>query len=77
MLLLPVSATLSLDTKIIFLYCLAGAIAKTLRLEDDPQSKMNHAEVITFVMISALFYRGNDKTPKSKEIGVIRRIKYC
>ena len=48
-----------MDTKIIFLYCLADAISKALKMREDPQSKMTQAEIITFVMISALFYQGN------------------
>ena len=48
-----------MDTKIIFLYCLADAISKALKMREDPHSKMTQAEIITFVMISALFYQGN------------------
>jgi len=53
-----------METKIIFLYCLADAIVKALQLKDDPLSKMNQAEIITFVMISALFYQGNYKSTR-------------
>jgi len=50
-----------MDDKIIFIYCLADTITQSLGLRDDPQAKMTHAEIITFVMISALFYQCNYK----------------
>lgn len=50
-----------METQVIFIYCLADTIVKTLNLKEDPQSKMSLAEIIAFVMISALFYQGNYK----------------
>ena len=48
-----------METRMIFIYCLADSIVKALKLGEDPQSKMSLAEIITFAMISALFYQGN------------------
>ena len=50
-----------MDMKVIFIYCLADAISRALHLEDKPRAKMTHAEVITFVVISALFFQCNYK----------------
>ena len=43
-----------METEAIFIYCLADTVVKSAGIPDDPQSRMNHAEIITFVMISAL-----------------------
>ena len=45
--------------KLFFIYCLADTIVKSSQIHDDPQSQMTHAEIITFVMISALYYQCN------------------
>lgn len=50
-----------METEIIFIYCLADAITQALGFEDQPRAKMTNAEIITFVMISALFYQCNYK----------------
>jgi hypothetical protein len=43
---------------------LADTIASALNLKEDSLSKMSQAEIITFVMISAMFYQGNYKTTR-------------
>ena len=50
-----------METEIIFIYCLADAITRAVDLENEPRAKMTNAEIITFVMISALFYQCNWK----------------
>ena len=46
-----------MEIQAIFIYCLAEDIVRSLDLKDDPQTKMTSAEVITFVVISALYYQ--------------------
>ena len=48
-----------MEEEVIFIYCLADTIVKSSQLHDDTQSQMTHAEIITFVMISALYYQCN------------------
>ena len=48
-----------MEEEAIFIYCLADSIVKSARIKEDPQCLMTHAEIITFVMISALYYRCN------------------
>ena len=48
-----------MESEAIFIYCLADTVVKSSDIHDDPQSHMTHAEIITFVMISALYYRCN------------------
>ena len=48
-----------MEEEAIFIYCLADCVVNACPLSDHPQSLMSHAEIITFVMISALYYRCN------------------
>lgn len=48
-----------METQIIFIYCLADSILQSLDIQDDPQCAMSSAEIITFTLISALFYQCN------------------
>jgi hypothetical protein len=48
-----------MEEEVIFIYCLADCVVNAVSLSDHPQSLMSHAEIITFVMISALYYRCN------------------
>ena len=48
-----------MEEEVIFIYCLADSIISASSLSDHPQALMSHAEIITFVMISALYYRCN------------------
>jgi len=48
-----------MEEEAIFIYCLADCVVRTVSFADDPRSLMTHAEIITFVMISALYYRCN------------------
>jgi hypothetical protein len=45
--------------QLIFLYCLCDELVKSFHLKDDPQSKMTHAEVMTFALAAALYFQGN------------------
>jgi len=48
-----------MDLQVIFIYCLCHEILKSLNIKDDLQCRMNSAEVMTFVIISALYYQCN------------------
>lgn len=48
-----------MEEEAIFIYCLADSVVQASCLHDDPQSMMTHAEIMTFVMISAIYYRCN------------------
>jgi hypothetical protein len=48
-----------MDLQAIFIYCLSDEILSNLNFKDDPQCKMTSAEVVTFVIISALHYQCN------------------
>jgi hypothetical protein len=45
--------------QLIFLYCLCDEIVKSSHLRDDPQSRMTHAETMTFAIAAALYFQGN------------------
>jgi len=42
-------------------YVIADEVLRLLNVNDDPQSKMSNAEVITFAIVSAKFFSGNHK----------------
>ncbi len=48
-----------MEDQAIFIYCLADAVLDSMGIIDDPQCMMSSAEVITFTLISALFYQCN------------------
>ena len=48
-----------MDEKIIFIYCFCHDLLNSLGIVDDPQCKMNSAEIMTFARVSALFVGGN------------------
>ena len=48
-----------MEYEAIFIYCLAECVVNFAHIQDDPQSQMTHAEIITFVMISTLYYQCN------------------
>lgn len=48
-----------MDTKIIVIYCFCHDLLNHLNIQDDPQCKMNTAEVMTVGIIAALFFGGN------------------
>ena len=43
-----------MDEKIIFIYCICSDLAKSIGLQNDPQCKMNSAEVMTVAIVAAL-----------------------
>ena len=45
-----------MDLQAIFIYCLSEEIILSLNFKDDPQCKMSTAEILTFVIISVLYY---------------------
>jgi hypothetical protein len=48
-----------MELKIIFIYCFCSDFLKSLGVKDDPQCKMNQAEIMTVAVTAALFYGGN------------------
>jgi DDE family transposase len=48
-----------MDLQAIFIYCLCHEIIRSWNIKDDAQCHMNTAEVMTFVIISALHYQCN------------------
>jgi Transposase DDE domain len=48
-----------MEIQAIFIYCLSDEILKSLHYKDDIQCKMTTAEVMTFVILSALHYQCN------------------
>ena len=48
-----------MNLQLIFLYCLCDELIKSVPLKDDPQSKMTHAEIMTFAIAAALYFQGN------------------
>lgn len=48
-----------MDEKIVFIYCFCDDFLKSLGITDDVQSKMSSAEMMTFAIVSALFFGGN------------------
>lgn len=50
-----------MEDRIIFIYCLADAVVKNLNLKEQPLAKMSNAEIITFVVVSALYHQCNYK----------------
>ena len=48
-----------METKIIVTYVVCDDVVKSLKIKEDPQTKMNIAEVMTTAIISALQYSGN------------------
>lgn len=48
-----------MHTTIIFIYCLADELLKSLNHRDHEQIKMTDAEVMTFALTAALFFGGN------------------
>jgi len=48
-----------MDLQAIFIYCLCADTLVTLDFKDDCQCKMSSAEIMTFVIISALYYQCN------------------
>ncbi len=45
--------------QITFIYCICFDLIRTLGIQDDPQCKMNSAEVMTVAIVGALFFGGN------------------
>lgn len=48
-----------MDEEIIFIYCVCVDLLNSLGISDDPQCKMNSAEVMTVAIAAALFFGGN------------------
>ena len=45
--------------QIIVIYCICDEVFKALNVSEDLQSKMSNAEVVTFALLSSLYYGGN------------------
>lgn len=48
-----------MDIQAIFIYCLCSELLISINYKDDSQCKMNSAELMTFVIISAIHYQCN------------------
>ena len=48
-----------MDEEIITVFCLCDDLLKALGIRDDPQVKMNNAEVMTTALSAALFFGCN------------------
>ena len=48
-----------MDLKIIAIYYICDEVISALHIQEDPQSKMSTAEVMTVGIVSALFYGAN------------------
>jgi len=46
-----------MEEQAIFIYCLCDEILKELKIQDDCQCKMSSAEIMTFVIISAIYFQ--------------------
>jgi len=57
-------------------YVIADEVLRLLNVNDDPQSKMSNAEVITFAIVSAKFFSGNHKLTRylCKQLGLFPEI---
>lgn len=57
-------------------YVFAEEVLRILNIKDDPQSKMSHAEVITFAIVTAKFFEGNYKKSRyfCKRLGIFPNI---
>jgi len=50
-----------MELQAIFIYCLCSDLLENLNHKDNEQAQMNSAEIMTFVIISALFHQCNYK----------------
>lgn len=48
-----------MQIKIIFIYCLCDEFLKNIHYQDDTQCRMSSAEIMTFALVSALFFECN------------------
>lgn len=48
-----------MDEQIIFIYCVCSDLLSSLGTHNDPQCKMNSAEIMTVAVVAALFFGGN------------------
>lgn len=57
-------------------YVISDEVLRILNVDDDPQSKMTNAEVITFAILTAKFFSGNYKIARyiSKKLGLFSNI---
>ena len=59
-----------MDEQIIAIFCICDEIIKSFGLSLDPQQKMNDAEVMTFALISALYYSADYRTTRLVSISL-------
>ena len=50
-----------METYVVMAYVIADEVVRILKIQDDPQSIMSNAEVITFAIVTAKFFSGNFK----------------
>ena len=50
--------------KVIAIFCICDEITKSFGLYSDAQSKMTTAEIMSFALISAMYYQGDYRTTR-------------
>jgi hypothetical protein len=50
-----------MPTKIISIYCFFDELLKALGTKEDPQAKLNNAEIMTIALVAAEFFTGNQQ----------------
>lgn len=65
-----------METYAITVYVITEEVLRILKIQDDAQSTMSNAEVITFAILTAKFFSGNYKMARylCKKIGLFRKI---
>jgi hypothetical protein len=48
-----------MEEQVITIFCIIDDILKTLKIKDDPQTKMSSSEVLTTAIVACLFFGGN------------------
>ena len=65
-----------METYAITAYVISEQTLSILSIQDDPQSRMSNAEVITFAIVTARFFSGNYKMARymCRKIGLFSEI---
>src|SRR5262245_37578629 len=59
-----------MDVQTIAIFCICDEVIKSLGFSNDSQNKMTDAEVITFALMSALYYRADYRTTRLVSISL-------
>jgi hypothetical protein len=65
-----------MDTQIVAVFCLCDDMLKALHHEEDPQSQISDAEVMTTAIVAALYFGGNNEKARvhMQEYGYIPKM---